>query len=87
MQFKAIVLGLATFFVTAQACGCHDPSTGNRDEATSKACCNANGASWSNGDCAADSMSESLRDYDSCCQEGSLISDCDYPDPIGDILG
>ncbi|KAI6779381.1 uncharacterized protein J7T54_005195 [Emericellopsis cladophorae] len=87
MHFTAIAIAFAGLFVPASACGCRSPTDGSHIVSASETCCYQNGADWAGTDCSADSMSESLREYDQCCHGNGLISDCDYPDPIGDIFG
>lgn len=86
MQFKTFIFGLVTMVATVNACGC-DTSSGTHDKKLSQACCESVRGDWKSDDCDADSMSESLRDYDKCCQAEGLMSSCDYPNPLGDIFG
>lgn len=82
MQFNALFLAVtALFAASTQACKCMDGDE-NSDMTVTTSCCSVAGGSAGSDDCNADSISEHLSDFDTCCGNSGLVSDCDYPDSI-----
>ncbi|EJD41982.1 hypothetical protein AURDEDRAFT_68173 [Auricularia subglabra TFB-10046 SS5] len=80
MNFFTLALVALAAFVPAKACKCLD-ITGSNNVANTQVCCALlNGSFQGGNDCAANSISEHLSTFRSCCEaRGSLTSDCDFP--------
>lgn len=74
MQFSSVFLPImAALSIPAQACKCvaSQPKT--------MACCDLYDGTYTDGDCAADSISEKLREFAACClREANSESDCGF---------
>ncbi|KAF9066290.1 hypothetical protein BDP27DRAFT_1297472 [Rhodocollybia butyracea] len=80
MNFLAFVLVAVVAAIPAHACKCLDAGGANNVHNTKSCCADLNGSFQDGNDCAADSISERLSNFRSCCQvEGSVTSDCDFP--------
>jgi hypothetical protein len=76
ISFAAIAATL--FFNGAYACKCLDGKE-NITRTTERCCLEQNGNYVNGGDCAANSISESLSNFASCCASDGYDSDCDCP--------
>ncbi|KAJ7652334.1 hypothetical protein DFH06DRAFT_995101 [Mycena polygramma] len=80
MQFLSIlIVAIAALVSSTEGCKCvaNDVS---HPEATGPCCSSLSGDFNSgDGDCAADSISEHLSNFRSCCEGSGFTSDCDFP--------
>ena len=76
MQLSSIITFTIATMLSGTAFACKCTTNGSEDTARTESCCGSLSGTYSDGDCAANSISESLSDFRSCC--GGL-SDCDFP--------
>lgn len=73
MKFATVIFAIATVFTTADACKC-----GGNVDAT-RACCRDVGGVPTSNDCPANTISERLSNFHSCCLGFGVRSDCRCP--------
>ncbi len=73
MKFQAALLAIAAILSAAKACKC-----GGNVDAT-RACCRNTGGIPIDDDCPADTISERLSSFHSCCDWFGTLSDCRCP--------
>lgn len=76
MQLSSIITLTIAAILSGPTLACKCTTNGSEDSARTESCCGSLSGTYSDGDCAAGSISESLSDFRSCC--GGL-SDCDFP--------
>ncbi|KAF9066378.1 hypothetical protein BDP27DRAFT_1227569 [Rhodocollybia butyracea] len=80
MNLLAFVLVAVLAAIPAHACKCLDPGGANNVGNTHNCCSKLNGSFQDGNDCAANSISEHLSNFRTCCERsGSVTSDCDFP--------
>ncbi|KAF9071090.1 hypothetical protein BDP27DRAFT_1291818 [Rhodocollybia butyracea] len=80
MNFFAFILVAVVAAIPAHACKCLGAGGANNVGHTKSCCASLSGSFQGGNDCAADSISEHLSNFRSCCQrDGSVTSDCDFP--------
>jgi hypothetical protein len=83
MQFKTtnLVLLATILAASAEACKCNIDHVNH--PIRTQTCCNELGGVFSNGDCAANSISNDLSEFSACCKQTNLVSDCPCPSGCG----
>lgn len=69
---------VAAFINSVQACKCTHPSGGDNDYFKTKRCCNEVGGNFRDNDCDRSSMESSLSGFKACCKTWGFNSDCGY---------
>jgi hypothetical protein len=78
MKLQTVMMALTALFTAADACKCG----GNQD--ATRACCRQVGGVPSGNDCPANTISERLSNFHSCCLGFGVRSDCRCP--VGCLL-
>jgi hypothetical protein len=83
MQISQMLIAALALAFSADACKCTtDFGKGSPVDAATKSCCSKVGGTYSGNDCEADSISNKLAQFDTCCEVTSpegMDSDCHCP--------
>ncbi|KAJ6437155.1 NmrA-like family domain-containing protein 1 [Purpureocillium lavendulum] len=78
MKFSTVLISIAAFFASAEACKCIGPN-GNNVDATRACCREAGGTPTGSNDCPAGEISNVLSRFAACCRAYGTRSDCRCP--------
>lgn len=80
MKLFSLIFVSAATILSVQACKCVDPNGGADNDVETAFCCAEEGGTFQDGnDCAANSISNELSEFESCCNGSGLNSDCSCP--------